>query len=183
MFGRFQAPIGDHARGRRRSGQFARAASRFAPCAELLRFPFSFRHDFYRRQSDDPAKVYTFKSGTCSLFDLSARATITGNGGSIRYLILPTKAVLILSTSPAPAIQVVEQSSDRRIPDPTRECGRRVGAIGPAFFFAGLRIENKYWVGKTNDGDGLCASRGGRGHEGFGKLQYLGIHANFVVGA
>ena len=122
-------------------------------------------------------------TGTYSSFDANGRTTIAGNGGSILYLISPTKAVLIGTTSTGPAIQVVEQSSDRRIPDPTRECGRRVGAIGPAFFFAGLRIENKYWVGKTNDGDGLCASRGGRGHEGFGKLQYLGIHANFVVGA
>jgi uncharacterized repeat protein (TIGR01451 family) len=49
-------------------------------------------------------------TGTYSSFDTNGRATITGGGGaSILYLISPTKAVLMGSTSTSPAIQVVEQ--------------------------------------------------------------------------
>ncbi len=48
-------------------------------------------------------------TGTYSSFDANGRAAIAGNGGSILYLISPTKAVLIGTTSTGPAIQVVEQ--------------------------------------------------------------------------
>jgi uncharacterized repeat protein (TIGR01451 family) len=49
-------------------------------------------------------------TGTYSSFDANGRATITGGGGAdILYLISPTKAVLLQSTSTSPSIQVVEQ--------------------------------------------------------------------------
>jgi hypothetical protein len=74
-------------------------------------------------------------TGTYSSFDANGRTTIAGNGGSILYLISPTKAVLIGTTSTGPAIQVVEQSSDRKEARPQkrmRKKGRRSRA-GPFF--------------------------------------------------
>jgi uncharacterized repeat protein (TIGR01451 family) len=55
----------------------------------------------------DASQAFT---GTYSAFDANGRGTITGPGGNdILYLISPTKAVLIGTTSTSPAIQVIEQ--------------------------------------------------------------------------